>query len=441
MKNKTKMIVVDDEPQVLESLTQIFDAQFDVLAATDSKKALALLDRNPDIAIFISDQRMPGMRGVELLKIVKQVAPEAMRILLTGYADLEAVLDSVNLGEVFRYVRKPWAPETLKSIVALAMASYTLRHQKKNRAANPEPETGRRPAPPDTPSANEKSPAPTPPVPPAKQNTQPTAFQNPSTNELLPQDLFLPEAQLPKSFEEEFLNGISLQDPEHFFEDSALFETHHKSGHLDEEFLKSYVQEVLDELKKFDGYEDQFFAKLMAQYGKVAASEKINLFEKAFYGRSGKPKILIVDDEAKILSTLSESLVSHYEILTCTSADAALDIIEGNAFIACIMTDMRMPKKSGMDFLAEAQVLAPLVPKILMTAEADADEMIKAINKGLLFRHVSKPWAVKKLIATLDEAIRECRERIELGLAARSGNARAAQMQSQSRSATKPAEV
>ncbi|MFN3393936.1 MAG: response regulator [Candidatus Thermochlorobacter sp.] len=123
MHPKPKMLIVDDEPNVLESLCQLFDLEFHVLTASDGQMALSLLQHHPEVAIVISDQRMPGMSGVELLKHVKQLAPNTMRILLTGYADLEAVLDSVNVGEVFRYVRKPWVAETLKSIVALAMAS------------------------------------------------------------------------------------------------------------------------------------------------------------------------------------------------------------------------------------------------------------------------------------------------------------------------------
>lgn len=129
-----KLLLVDDEPQVLESLSQLFDYEYKVLTATSGEAALSLLNAHRDIAIIISDQRMGGMRGVDLLRHVKQQIPESIRILLTGYSDLESVLQSVNVGEVFRYVRKPWQPDTLKSIVALAAATYILRGQREKRS-------------------------------------------------------------------------------------------------------------------------------------------------------------------------------------------------------------------------------------------------------------------------------------------------------------------
>lgn len=416
MRHKPKMLIVDDELHMLESLSQLFDYEFQVLTASEGQMALSLLQHHPDVAIVISDQRMPGMKGVELLKHVKQIAPNSMRILLTGYADLDAVLDSVNVGEVFRYVRKPWVAETLKSIVALAMASYMLRCQKESRSK---------------PTDVAKPPLAASPQPlPQRRRTDP-GFAPPPDQPLPPIPDPLPQRRASDkgfaSFEEEFL---ARQEPDVFLETpqpERVFES------FEEEFFASFRQEAISELKKFESFEEEFFARLNARAAELEQSSKVaraprsadapsaktSIFEKAFYGRSGKPRILVVDDEARVLSALSELLSSDYDVLSCTSADAALDILENSAFVACILTDMRMPHKSGSDFLRESQSLAPLVPKILMTAFADVENIVSLINQGLLFRHIEKPWDISKLSASLQEAIEICRQNVEAGVKAR----------------------
>jgi response regulator RpfG family c-di-GMP phosphodiesterase len=117
MPNKTPiLLVVDDEPLVLNSLERLFEDHFDVLKAESGVGALELLKAH-EVDVLISDQRMPGMTGVELLERAKTVRPSAMRILLTGYADLDAVRAAVNAGEVFRYLTKPWSNAVLRETV------------------------------------------------------------------------------------------------------------------------------------------------------------------------------------------------------------------------------------------------------------------------------------------------------------------------------------
>ncbi len=412
--SKPKMLVVDDEPQILESLSQLFESEFNVLTATDGAIGLSLIQHNPDTAIVISDQRMPGMKGVEFLKNVKQFSPDSMRILLTGYADLDAVLDSVNVGEVFRYVRKPWVPDTLKSIVALAMASYMLRRQKTAKARGQRLET----------QSFEKSETPIvdavmaqlKPIPQRRRTDpgfQPSPDFNPDDYQIpypIPQrrasdkPAIQPAPKQPTCFEEEMLAELEA----------------HKAKGDDSAFHSSFSQSAIEELKKFESFEEEFFAKLNLEANVPRATdEEITLFQKAFHGRSGKPKILIVDDEAKVLGSISESLIPFYDMLTCTSADAALDILESNAFVACIISDMRMPHKSGKEFLLQSQTLAPLVPKILMTGYADVDDIVSLLNHGTLFRHVQKPWDTQKLLEILNEAVEECRQRVEVGMLSR----------------------
>ena len=118
---KGLILCVDDEPNILRSLNWLLRKDFDVLTAPNGHEALALVRQN-DFDVIISDQRMPGMTGVEFLREVSRVSPRAIRILLTGYSDLQAVMRAVNESEVFRFINKPWHTNELPKIVGEAVA-------------------------------------------------------------------------------------------------------------------------------------------------------------------------------------------------------------------------------------------------------------------------------------------------------------------------------
>jgi len=126
MKNKKGLVLcVDDEPNILRSLHWMLHKEFDVMTAPDGISGLDML-RKHDFDVIVSDQRMPGMMGSEFLREACKIAPRAMRILLTGYSDMQAILRSVNEGEVFRFVSKPWSNEELtKTVVDAASIAKT----------------------------------------------------------------------------------------------------------------------------------------------------------------------------------------------------------------------------------------------------------------------------------------------------------------------------
>lgn len=119
----SKILFVDDEPMILTSLTRLFEDDYDVHTAGSGVEALEKLRKN-EFKVIISDQRMPGMLGHEVLKQAKLISPETIRILLTGYSDLDAILNSVNAGEIFRYVSKPWKGDSLASLLKLSIGLY-----------------------------------------------------------------------------------------------------------------------------------------------------------------------------------------------------------------------------------------------------------------------------------------------------------------------------
>jgi serine/threonine-protein kinase len=106
-RKKPKILFVDDEERILNTMQALFRRQYDTTTTTDGYHALELLKQD-HYQLLVSDQRMPIMAGVDLLREAKDVSPNTMRILLTGYSDLAAVIGSVNEGEVFRFINKPW---------------------------------------------------------------------------------------------------------------------------------------------------------------------------------------------------------------------------------------------------------------------------------------------------------------------------------------------
>ena len=120
------ILYVDDEESNLIALKATFRRDYEVFTATSGQEALDLL-KNQVVNVIISDQRMPGMNGVEFFQKAKEILPGPIRILLTGYADINAVIDAINKGEVYRYVQKPWDEDDLRFILNSAFELFDLR--------------------------------------------------------------------------------------------------------------------------------------------------------------------------------------------------------------------------------------------------------------------------------------------------------------------------
>ncbi|WP_413166506.1 response regulator [Capilliphycus salinus ALCB114379] len=125
-KSKPKILVVDDEPDNLDLLYRTFYRTYKVLRADSAPQALEILAEEEDVAVIISDQRMPQMSGTELLSVAATQYPDAIRILLTGYTDVEDLVEAINSGQVFKYVTKPWEAEELKAIVNQALETHNV---------------------------------------------------------------------------------------------------------------------------------------------------------------------------------------------------------------------------------------------------------------------------------------------------------------------------
>lgn len=125
-----QVLCVDDEKSILKALRRVLiDEDCEVLTAPSGAEGLNVLNQENNIALIISDQRMPEMTGVEFLQQAKLITPLAYRVMLTGYADINATMDAVNHGEIWRYITKPWDDEQLVFLVRDAIRHYNLEHE------------------------------------------------------------------------------------------------------------------------------------------------------------------------------------------------------------------------------------------------------------------------------------------------------------------------
>ena len=122
-KDKITILYVDDEMNNLISFKAVFRIKYHVLTAISGEEATKIL-RNNTVNIIITDQRMPQMTGVEFLESILDEFPDPIRILLTGYADMNAVIDAVNKGKIFHYLTKPWNEEELDMTITRAYDVY-----------------------------------------------------------------------------------------------------------------------------------------------------------------------------------------------------------------------------------------------------------------------------------------------------------------------------
>lgn len=119
------VLYVDDEPKARQYFVESFEDEFPVYTAANAEEACAILkSRADEIGVLVSDQRMPGEKGVDLLERARKLNPNLVRILVTAYSDYQTVVDAVNNGRVFRYLHKPWDPEELLGVLRHAIGYY-----------------------------------------------------------------------------------------------------------------------------------------------------------------------------------------------------------------------------------------------------------------------------------------------------------------------------
>ncbi len=128
-RGRRTFLIIDDEPDILDSIQRLFRKQYRVLTAQTVDEALSLLETE-EIQVVMTDQRMPRTSGVEFLAELRKLYPGIVRVLLTGYSNIDHVIDAINEGHVYRYISKPWNPAELKLFVAQAFEYYESRRER-----------------------------------------------------------------------------------------------------------------------------------------------------------------------------------------------------------------------------------------------------------------------------------------------------------------------
>lgn len=124
------VLYVDDEPKNLSSFKSVFRRHYEVYLANSAEEGIDIMEQTP-IQLVITDQRMPKVTGVEFLEKINEKFPDVTRILLTGYSDLDAIIDAINKGKIFKYIAKPWKAEELKETIDVALELSHLKMQNK----------------------------------------------------------------------------------------------------------------------------------------------------------------------------------------------------------------------------------------------------------------------------------------------------------------------
>jgi DNA-binding NtrC family response regulator len=127
------VLYVDDEINNLNSFKAAFRRDFDIYTAQSAREGRKILD-SYEIGVIITDQRMPGMTGIEFLESILTIYPDTIRILLTGFSDMNAVMDAINRGQVYKYLVKPWQIDELLLYIQNALEIYHLRRENKELA-------------------------------------------------------------------------------------------------------------------------------------------------------------------------------------------------------------------------------------------------------------------------------------------------------------------
>lgn len=133
-RNRHTVLVIDDEEQTVRAVRHLFRRRYKVLGATRAREGLDLMDAQ-DVSVVLCDQRMPGMTGAEFFEEVRARHPDTVRILITAYSDIQALVRSVNRGQIFAYLAKPWNPEELEQVVDTAVAHRQLIDDKRQMTA------------------------------------------------------------------------------------------------------------------------------------------------------------------------------------------------------------------------------------------------------------------------------------------------------------------
>ena len=348
MTAKARILFVDDEKRVLNSMRGLFRRDYELFLASEGAEAVRIAAEN-EIDVIVADQRMPGMTGIEVLGKVKEKSPRTIRILLTGYADPEAVEGSINIGEVFRFLSKPCPPKMLRETLSLAVnASRTS---------------------PVEPAFTESAP-------PQARPEVAAPIAEPAVEEPVVRTVVLPEPVVEafSDSDEETQPALPILD-----EDAIESTADHSSTHW-----QSVTNVILSE----DNVEE--------------TQEQVALTADSLGVKDVGVAVFTVDSD--FASTAIRAMSSDRNtILATTLVKVAHAIEEQNAGV--LVTDFTNNSAMLQKMIGALKQYMPELVTIVVSNGRDTTDMINLINYGQVFRYVLKPIEPEQLRGDINAAV------------------------------------
>jgi response regulator RpfG family c-di-GMP phosphodiesterase len=394
--DKPKVLFVDDEKRVLNSMRALFRRDYELHLTTDGEEAIRIAEAEV-VDVIIADQRMPGLSGVEVLGEVRHRVPSAVRILLTGYADLDAIEGSINIGEVFRFLSKPCPPqqlrETLAEAVQAARESAAAARSAAVVEAAPAPPEGRAAArPPAAAAATAPFAAPaedhaaTVPNLALELEKEEQPAPAPSAPGEEPADEVIVLSSEPNEPEGETI--VLASEPEEPEEEEAIVLS---SGPGDTE------EAAADEIVLASDREPDFV-------------DTIVIGDDTGSGRSGacadmdRVGVALFTSDAAFAERVKQVLGERYRV---THASTLVQVTEllSDAGAGVLVTDFCTDGAMLRNMLSTLKRYLPELITIVVSEERDAAEMISLINHGQVFRYMSKPMDEARLVQNVNAAV------------------------------------
>jgi len=383
------VLCVDDEKSILSSLRRVFlDEPWDLRFAESGAEGLALIEQH-GADVVLSDYRMPGMNGVEFLKKVKEIHPDCVRVVLSGYADVATILSALNEGEIYRFVNKPWNDAELIESVHKALEHRRLRIKNRELTLELERKIAQR-----TRELAEKSRAlhlarvilelmPTPVV--GIDEAGSIVSANESARKLLDPRAEGLVGRPAEDFELESGGCICIRVSSRDDGVVPLVVDDQAVGLL----VLATEGDALELLKGTD--------PSAAQWSDTECEPVPTDLQ--------EPAVLLVDDERPVLKSLQRVLADEpYAVRTCDDPQEALARIEENP-PAVVVADYYMPKMTGAQFLQKVREIDDSIVRLILTGKPDVVAVLEAVRLGSVYRFLLKPWDSDELKMSLRQAL------------------------------------
>lgn len=400
---KPTILMIDDEERILRSLSVLFKQSHQVFKTSDPEEFMQILQRE-HIHVIISDQRMPKRKGSDLLRDARQISPNSMRILLTGYADLDAVVASINEGEIFRYITKPWDPNELKRTVAKA-TEIAIKLQRRTAAKHGQAASEEIRTVPDSfslddldnPDSATKTPAQVKRkatnASPAKRSVKAestTAHKSTKDDDKQRVTKTVNGQAHPSQAHSSRAESLRTETSKSDVRKPAPSQIEHETSR---ERPRKATASALEQSTR--QHAPQQKSRVTVETADVQTDTGLNI---------AKEKVLVIDDSPVMYNKIKSLFVSKYDVSFADDLESATEQLAQND-IAVAVCDTKL---NGVDIAPIIKTLkqtSPELVSIVITSFQDTGMLIDLINEGQIYRCLPKPISTNMLDKSVRHAI------------------------------------